>query len=261
MPACSAPRVLRPMFELAGRTLQGMRDLKRWVRDPGAIAQPAVAGDLEVLGIAVADRPGTETVESAATAGAFAAAFSQDFDGVLHLHCGRRSLAAMAGDLAAQLGLRLEGEFEANLARLGEFCAARRLLIVLENAAQPVPELVFGGRCSTLVSAEAAVFNPAPETLEAVEAAFFPQEAPWPELCALARQGRRLAREQGRMAEACELMQEWYTAAETIGDRTAVEEAAREMVWILEGWGRTEDAGRLEYRRALEWDEQMLLPF
>jgi hypothetical protein len=33
------------------------------------------------------------------------------------------------------------------------------------------------------------------------------------------------------------------------------------MVWILESWGMTDEAQRLEYRRAMEYDEQMGLPF
>ena len=39
----------------------------------------------------------------------------------------------ITGDLAAQLGLRLEGDAESNLARLQDFCAARRFLIVLRD--------------------------------------------------------------------------------------------------------------------------------
>ena len=75
----------------------------------------------------------------------------------------------------------------------------------------------------------------------------------------LARLGRRLAREQGRMAECFELMQQWHAAAEEEEDRAVLSESAREMVWILEGWGRTEEAERLEERRAIEFDEQMRL--
>jgi hypothetical protein len=32
------------------------------------------------------------------------------------------------------------------------------------------------------------------------------------------------------------------------------------MVWILEGWDRLEEARRMEYRRATQWDDQMALP-
>jgi TIR domain len=249
---CIPPRVLHPMFELGGLAVKGLRDLKRWVRNPAASPSRAVPADLEVLGIALADRPGFETVESAATAGEFAAVFHEDFDAVLRLDCGPRSLAAMAGDLAAQLGLRLEGELHDNLDRLREFCAARRFLVVLADAVVAPPELLFDGRCSTLVATEPAGQVMEPGSLAAVQDAFARRDASWTDLCALARRGRRLARDQGRLAECCELMQEWHAAAETLGDRAVMEESAREMIWILEGWGRTEEAARLDYRRAVE---------
>jgi hypothetical protein len=69
-----------------------------------------------------------------------------------------------------------------------------------------------------------------------------------------------VAREEGRIAELHELMEQWRGEAERRGDRNALEEAIREIVWILESWGRFEEARRLEYRRAMEFDEQLLLP-
>jgi hypothetical protein len=258
---CLPPRVLHPMFELGGLAVKGMRDLKRWVRNPAAVPSPNVPADLEVLGIALADRAGMETVESHAAAEDFVAAFGEDFDAVVRLHCEQRSLAALAGDLAQQLGLRLENDLPRNLERIHEFCATRRFLIVMENAAAPVPELVFGGRSSTLVSTEPVDFTPEPGTLPAVQEALARDDVDWSELCSLARQGRRLAAEQGRLAECCELMQLWHAAAEAIDDRAVLEESAREMVWILESWGRTEEAASLDYRRAVEWDQQMMFPF
>ena len=52
---------------------------------------------------------------------------------------------------------------------------------------------------------------------------------------------------------------QWYEAAEEMDDRKVLDEAAREMVWILNGWGREDQAERLERRRAMEFDEQMRL--
>ncbi len=62
-------------------------------------------------------------------------------------------------------------------------------------------------------------------------------------------------------AELFELMEQWRAAAEERGERAAVDESAREMVWILEGWGMTEEARRLEIHRAAEFEDQMMLPF
>lgn len=265
---CVPPRVLQPMFELApaaGPATAGMRALKRWVRDRQASFVPPVcpadvdrAADIEMLGIALADRAGCETVAGISLAYQFVRAFYEDFDEIFRLTgCGERTPAALAGDLAAQMGLRLEGDLPSNLERLREFCAARRFLILLEGGAPP--ELVFGGRCSTLVSAESGPAAAGGE-VEAAQAAFR-READWAELSRLLRGARRAAQDQGRLAECYELMQLWHAAADARWDDTVLEESAREMAWILEAWGRTEQAARLRYWRAARFDEQIPLPF
>ena len=72
---CVPPRVLLPRFELAGAPTKGLRELKRWIRRPTATYVPpdsprssGCEADLEVLGIAVGDRPGAEMVSSLAVA-------------------------------------------------------------------------------------------------------------------------------------------------------------------------------------------------
>ena len=78
--------------------------MKRWLRGSEASEPPAAefCAGLEVPGIAIADRPGTETVRSIAPAREFARACGGDFDAVLHLDCTTGTLADMAGDLAVQ---------------------------------------------------------------------------------------------------------------------------------------------------------------
>jgi hypothetical protein len=80
-------------------------------------------------------------------------------------------------------------------------------------------------------------------------------------LCRLARIGRRVARDQNRIAELYESLVEWYALADARGDRQILDESAREMVWVLEGWGRFAEASRLECRSVTEFSEQMALPF
>ena len=263
---CNPPAVLAPMFE-ASR----LRDVKRWVRGGAAGSQPGspsgepalpeFSADLEVLGIAIADRTGTETVQGIALAREFARCFRGDFDAVLHVDCVTGTLADMAGDLANQLGLHLEGELADNLDHLRVFCAKRRLLIVLEGAAPP--ELIFGGRCSTLISSEPG--EPSPDELRSIARAFdAAADGPkqdYGELCRLARQARRIARDQFRFAECFEIMNEWRTIAGENDDRPAVDEASREIVWILDGWGRTSEARQVEQVRAREFDQQLPLFF
>jgi hypothetical protein len=122
---CAAPRVLTPLFDKIDAG--GLRRIKRWVRghQPAVRMQTSRNGDVEVLGNAIADRPGLETARSAADADEFIEAFQEDFDAVFRIPCSGRSLAAVAGDLAAHLGLRLEGDVDSNVERLRDFCWER----------------------------------------------------------------------------------------------------------------------------------------
>jgi hypothetical protein len=269
---CAPPKVLKPQFELSGLALPGLRQLKRWVRHrgatytpPGGLGSPAGTTDLEALGIAIADRPGSATLSGADLAFEFARAYREDFDEILALDCGDRTVAALAGDVASQLGLRLEGDLEANLGRLRDFCSARRFLVLLYNVLDPARELIFGGHCSTLIAeGSAADVPPLPsDPLRQAQHAFthLDSSSDWPELCHLARQGLRHARDQGRIAECYELMLQWNTVAEVCGDRPVMDESARELLWILESWGRADEAQSVDYRRAAECDDQMMLPF
>jgi hypothetical protein len=258
---CVPPKVLAPQFES-----KQLRELKRWVRNRAAEWQPPEevcgeesAGSLEVLGIAIADCPGVETVNDTGLAFDFVRAFREDFDEVLYVDCGERSTAALAGDLGVQLGMRLEGRVPENLERLREFCAARRMLVLLDDLRDRESHpLVFGGRCSTLISTGCNPERKRSE-LEEIQSALSQPRRDWDEVCQMVRQGRRITREQGRIAECFELMRQWNEAAEEREDRKALEESAREMVWILESWGMQEEAARLEYRRATEYADQMAL--
>ncbi len=261
---CRPPQVLQPRFELGGASRQGMRGLKRWVRGHYGTQESSQehGPELESLGVAIADCPGAAQAASPELAVKFVQAFREDYDEVLTLECAGRSLTALAGDLGARLGLRLEGDLESNLARLREFCCARRFLLVLSGGSVHSEALTFGGRCSTLI-APGPVTTAPEDDLRHVQRAFAQLDpaAGWEELCALARLGRRLTQGQGRIAECDELMRQWHAAAQARGDRAVLDESAREMVWILESWGRAEEARRLEYRRATEFGEQMMLPF
>jgi len=248
---CVPPRVLAPMFEA-----KRPRDIKRWFRNsPEGNVPPAdLAVDVEVLGLDIADRAGVETVHSTGLASAFADAFRGDFDAVIRVPA-LPTLAAAAGDATLQLGLRLGGELAANLERLHAFCTERRLLVILEG--EPRGELVFGGRTSTLICTEPGPCAPGP--LRDAQRLLFGAPSVWSAVCAAARQGRRQALDQGRLAECHELMERWRGLAEERDDLGVLDEAAREIVWILESWGRTDEAALVERRRALSCDEQIPL--
>lgn len=262
---CNPPAVLQPRFELSGLRRAGLREVKRWLRARGASWTPPEeprdldhAGYLEDLGIALADRAGVSTAAGAGLAYEFAREYREDFDEIFRLECGGRSMAALAGDLATQLGLRLEGELDSNLTRLADFCGPRRFLFLLEEGGA---DFVFGGRCSTLLVEEPG--PPAQGEIRAAQSALAHADAAsdWDEICHQARTGRRLTRDAGRLAECYELMQQWNELARECEDPGAMDESAREMVWILEGWGRSDEARTLEIRRAAEFDEQLPLQF
>jgi len=265
---CSPPRVLAPQFDIAGWPLPILRRVKRWVR-AGTYSEPAVhnpdlAERVEALGVAIADRPGAATIDDPALALEFARVFREDFDEVIRLECGGRSRAALAGDLATQLGLRLEGNLESNLARLRSFCSSRRYLVWLEGASdEEAGQLAPERGSSALISTQPRVEAPPDdESLRGIQYSFNHPGIvdDWAELCRRGRRALRLAAEQGRLAESFELLGQWHGLAEARGDRRILEESAREMVWILEGWDRPEEARRMEYRRATQWADQMALP-
>ncbi len=263
---CVPPAVLKPRFEVVGLRLAGLRETKRWVRNRAAAWTPPEmppddghAGLLEDLSIALADRAGTSVTAGASLAYEFARSCREDFDEILRLECARRSPAALAGDLAAQLGLRLEGEVESNLQRLADFCRPRRFLLLLEGEGRE--EFVFGGRCSTLLVQESG--PPAENPIRAIQNSLANAGAAgdWIDVCHQARAGRRLLLDAGRLAECYELMQQWNELARERDDDSALDESTREMVWILEAWGRGEEAARLEVRRAAAFDQQLPLQF
>ena len=69
---------------------------------------PDFGPPVEALGVAIAGQSGIATVDRAALALEFARVFREDFDQIVPLECGGRSLAALASDLTTQLGLRLD---------------------------------------------------------------------------------------------------------------------------------------------------------
>ena len=86
------------------------------------------------------------------------------------LSCTEQTLASLAGDMASQLGMTLEGDLDANLHELGKFCAQRRLLIVLDNTPDEAERLVPGGRSSALLIKSGAGPRPAMPMPAAVHA-------------------------------------------------------------------------------------------
>lgn len=250
---CQFPPILRRQA-----FVQHRRALKRWIRTGERVVQ-SVPAHIEALVASLADRPGVATNE---LANDFVAHCSGDFDAVLRLRCGDRSLAQLAGDLGCQLGLRLEGEPLANAKRIREFCRDRRFLIVLEDAHTPeAAALVCEGTSSTLLTL-APVREYEPGDLEKIQALFVSAlEDDWNQACSLGRRGARIARDRHRVAEEFELMESLYRAARNRGDRAMVEEAARGQIWILEQWDRLEEADNLRPEAGVHHARQLTFEF
>lgn len=167
------PELLRRknFFDLRPNRLAGLRAIKRWLmalspapREAPFLParQPSFSArddELETLCALLADAPGIAVLEGAAGSGKtalaleFARRHREDFDAVLWLTCGSRSAAALAGDLAAQLGVRFDRDLESNLHELRHLCARHRCLLVLDNAT-PQAAALFAprGRTSLLIT-------------------------------------------------------------------------------------------------------------
>jgi hypothetical protein len=168
------PDLLRrkSFFDLRHNRLAAFRAIKRWLMNlsplprkaPFAPArQPSFGGrdaELETLCVLLADTPGMAALEAGEAAGKtalaveFARRHLEDFDAVFWLTCGHRSAAALAGDLAAQLDVRLDRDLESNLNELRRLCARYRCLLVLDDAlASTAALLAPRGRTSVLITA------------------------------------------------------------------------------------------------------------
>ena len=177
-------------FDLRQNRLAAFRAIKRWLMSLSPAPQnapftparqPSFQGrdaELETLCTLLTDTPGMGVLEGAAGAGKtalaieFARRHQADFDAVFWLTCGSRTAAALAGDLAAQLGVRLDRDLESNLNEIRRVCARHRCLLILDDAAVATAALLAPrGRTSVLMTARcgdlAAALSCAAVALEA----------------------------------------------------------------------------------------------
>ncbi len=119
-----------------GRAAQ-LEDLQQKLSQPGSVA-------------VIAGMPG---LGKTTLAREFVRMHGRLFEATYELICGTQPLASLMAGLAAQLGIRLEGEEADNLAALRAHVSQKQCLLVLDNVDDAVPEaLLFGGRNSVLVT-------------------------------------------------------------------------------------------------------------
>lgn len=197
--------------------------MKRWIWGRGA-HQQTWSADLEDLYGSLADRAGLVSEASAEVAQRFAREAAGEFESVCRIPCRQPfhgTLAQVTGCLGAHLGLALDGPLHENLERLRAELTRRRCLVVLESPDAAVREMFeIGGegrRASILITTSTDTATaPAP-----------PEE----EYAAQLIRARRYA-------EAYEILNS------VIGRGDAYHRAAcaRDLAWICDHWGYTEEA-------------------
>ena len=115
---CTFPVLLRRgsrFFDATAGLLPAMRRLKRWLRGIQVGTAPAMnfSPELENLYSLLADQAGAVTAPGA-MADRFAREAALDFESVFWIPSYGRTLAQIAGELGAQLGMRLDGSVEEN---------------------------------------------------------------------------------------------------------------------------------------------------
>jgi hypothetical protein len=223
-----------PVFDARASAAHAFRWVKRriWAKRRQFPLSPLAAWslDLEPLYAQIADRPGRASV-SAAGAQRIAAEADSEFELVVWVHCMNRSLAQITGQIGGQLGVPLDGPVARDIERLRPVLENRRLLVILDAPDTKTEEIFTGGRSSYLITTESVHANPEPDSLPLAR-------------CLVVER---------RVAEAHEMFERLHdTGIET-------EACAREMIRILEDWGRFDYARLLREQFHPIPDRQMAL--
>ncbi len=97
--------------------------------------------------------PGIPGLGKSTLALEYAHRHQHDFDSVHWLSCQQSDLAKIAGDLARQLGLKLDGDLDTIVPELNAHYAGKRSLLVFDNVEDETPARLFpGGRSSVLIT-------------------------------------------------------------------------------------------------------------
>jgi hypothetical protein len=267
-----------PKLLLKSHVFDSTRALKRWIfgldlpaerpdlvpdRQPAAVS-PA---ELTPLWEALADGPETARVPGG-LAHAFALGARAEFEALFWVDCRGATPAGAAGELGAQLGLRLPYELRENLENIERALNSRRCLAVLEGAAPDVTgSLCMPGRTSWILADAPAPqtvtrdlarsrlaaltswvtdANPVPGAGEArlMLEWLISEPQHWMLACQFARAVIAYYKFRERFAEVFEVLERMCPEAIRRRDREAAAEFGQERAWILEGWGRTPEAVR-----------------
>jgi hypothetical protein len=293
---CPFPKVLlrSRTFAISDGPVECARKLRRWLIELRPPAQPlffvpdrrvpALAADkFEELARGMIDQPGVGAVDLIEEAIAFATAARAYFEGVLWIDCRAATVAGVAGEIGAQLGLRLPGDSDSNLAAIGAVLAQHRCLLVtigqrpdvlaklagmgmtsiLSVVSPPaLEEITLGGARASLQALSNWTGNPntvpATTVLHRTLVWLLAMAGEWTLACDFARALLAYCRFQERSAEAFEAADLALSAAISRRDAVAASEFGRERAWILEAWGRTPD-GMHAFAAPVQSAEQLAL--
>jgi len=232
---CTFPGLLRRggnFFDATEERMTAFRRLKRWIWGIQLGTEPAMtfSADLEAIYEAVADRVG-RTTTSAERAKRFAREASREFEAVLWVPAYGRTLAQIACETGAQLGMRLAGPLDEDCRTVRDVMSERRCLLVMDTPTSSVDALLPEGRTSVLFTSEPGMV--------AEEAA------------SLAEARRLLSA--GRVSEAHKMLRRLFDGG------VELEQCARELVWIYEQWDRMEEAHQLRFLVGNAPSEQLRL--
>jgi tetratricopeptide (TPR) repeat protein len=171
---CTIPRLLRnkKYFDLRTNQPEGFRQIKTWLlglRPPVAPLvhlpqRPALfigrQPEIEDLRRRLKDPGSVAYISGLAGHGKttlakeYAHRYQRDFESVHWIPCPGRTITQMAGELAWQLDLKLEGELDSNLRELNGHLARKRRLVILDNVEDdaPAPLISRIGLTSVLVT-------------------------------------------------------------------------------------------------------------
>jgi hypothetical protein len=161
----------------------------------------------------------------------FAKQAARDFEAVFWIPAHGRSLTRIAGELGAQLGMKLDGPAEENCRRIRELLSRKRCLVILDAPEVTIDPIVPQGRSSVLFTSDPVrVVEDARDFVA----------------------GRSLVQAE-RLAEAYEIFYELFNAGKEM------ESCARELVWICDHWDRVEEANKLRFHVGPAPSEQLRL--
>jgi tetratricopeptide (TPR) repeat protein len=170
---CKIPRLLRnkKYFDLTTNQPEGFRQIKSWLLDlrppvapPAHLPQRSARfigreEEIDTLSQQLKEEGSLAYISGLGGRGKttlaleYAHRHKAKFESVHWLPCQQRSLVQIAGELAFQLGLKLDGELDTIVHEVNGHSARKRCLLIFDNVDDETPaRLLPGGRTSVLIT-------------------------------------------------------------------------------------------------------------